>query len=125
MAALATLSVGLSAVGYGGAQLMEDRVDSGRRCSASCVPQPERTPSPKPSTAKRLGPTYNRAVSRMVRVNHLLEERQAALSHAEKAGAPASVIADLHVEVATIERRYADAIAAMTRAIPETRDDAQ
>jgi hypothetical protein len=119
VAALSTLSLALAAVGYGGAQRMEDGAAPGRLCSARASAQFAGTPSSTPFTSTGLGPAYDRAVARMTRVNHLLEERQAALSFAKRAGAPACVIADLRGQVATLERQYADAIAAMRRAVPD------
>lgn len=60
------------------------------------------------------GAAYDRAVARMVRTNHLLEERQAELSFARQEGAGATVIADLRRQVGALETAYAKAITAMT-----------
>jgi hypothetical protein len=64
------------------------------------------------------GAEYSRAVARMVRSNHLLEQRQSELFFATRDGHPPSVIAALRRQVASLEREYANAIDAMGRAIP-------
>jgi hypothetical protein len=120
--ALSVLSLSLAALGCDGAERAEDGTASGRLCSARSVAQSTGTPSPTAFTATGLGAAYDRAVARMTRANHLMESRQAAVSLAKRAGAPACVIAGLRAEAATLERRYADAIAAMSRAIPRSRE---
>jgi len=63
-----------------------------------------------------LGAEYDRAVARMVRMNHLLEERQADLFFARQEGAPAVVIDDLGRQVAALDRNYVEAMVAMAEA---------
>lgn len=64
---------------------------------------------------------YDRAVARMIRVNHALEERQAALSFAVRDGAAVDLVAALRREVASLERQYVEAIDAMTAALQRPR----
>lgn len=72
----------------------------------------------EPRSLRRSGSEreYDRAVARMTTANHVLEQRQADLYFARKDSAPASLIADLRREVASLERQYADAIEAMIEA---------
>jgi hypothetical protein len=62
------------------------------------------------------GSKYERAVTRMVKVNHLLEKRQTELFYLAQRGPRASLLADLHREVENLERDYEDAILAMEQA---------
>jgi hypothetical protein len=57
----------------------------------------------------------SRAVE-LTRANHLLEARQAELARELRTGASERTIAELRLEVALLERRYAAAIRAMASA---------
>jgi hypothetical protein len=52
----------------------------------------------------------------LTRANHLLEARQAELARVLRTGASERSIAELRLEVASLERRYAAAIRAMASA---------
>lgn len=64
----------------------------------------------------RAGPPYERAAAEMVRINHLMEARQAELALALRTGASERSVADLRADVASLEQQYAAAIEAMSGA---------
>ncbi|MGH3134026.1 MAG: hypothetical protein ACRDNY_09865 [Gaiellaceae bacterium] len=112
-AAVAALALAVAGVSCSGSK--EGSTD--RQGAGGTLPAAEKTrPSVAPS-ASGLGTEYRRAIARMTRTNHLLEQRQADLYFATRAGAPAGVIADLRKAVASLERQYADAIEAMIEAM--------
>ena len=108
------LSLALVALGWGAPGRTEVNAASDRVPAARSVAQSTGTPAPFTPTG--FGAAYDRAVVRMTGANHLLEARQAALFFATRAGAPVGVVADLRRQVATLEKRYAYAITAMSRA---------
>jgi hypothetical protein len=64
----------------------------------------------------RAASPYERTVRRMTRINHLMEARQTELALAVRTGASRQSIAELRVEVASLERQYIAAIGAMSDA---------
>jgi hypothetical protein len=62
------------------------------------------------------GSKYERAVTRVVKANHLLEKRQTELFYLVQRGPRASLIADRRRDVEKLERDYEDAILAMAQA---------
>ena len=110
VAALALAVAGVSCSGStdGGA---------GRHDAGGAPPPAEETQASVAPSASGLGGKYRRAVARMTRTNHLLEQRQADLYFATRDGASAEIIGDLRREVASLERQYADRIEAMIEAL--------
>jgi hypothetical protein len=61
----------------------------------------------------RAASPYERTVRQLTRINHLMEARHTELALAIRIGASRDSIAELRVEVASLERQYAAAISAM------------
>ena len=68
---------------------------------------------PQPPAAHAGATSYEAATREMIRINHLLEARQAELALA--AGSSELSLAVLRAQIASLERRYAAAIAAVAR----------